>query len=98
MRITQKTIILTLAGMAAVLFATPLTAQRNRGSARKVADFRFNGPVQALDISPDGKLGAAALIGSLNKIEVTVFDPTNGTTVHTFTFDESDISRKGHEP
>src|SRR5271155_1843132 len=98
MRIRNKILAIAVCGLVGVTFSVPLTAQRNRGSVHKVTEYRFNGPVQAIDIAQDGKFGAAALIGSLNKAEVTLFDPTNGSTLHTFTFDESDIARKGHEP
>jgi|GEM_PF-4562894 len=73
------------------------TAQK-RPNVRKLLDIHLNAPIQALDVSPDGSIAAAAHIGSLNKVEALVFDPAKGNTLHTFSFDETDMARRGHEP
>ena len=77
---------------------TALCTAQNRPNIRKSQDIHLNGSIQALDVSPDGSVVVAALIGSLNKVEVIVFSPVNGSMLHTFTYDETDMARRGHEP
>jgi WD40 repeat protein len=88
--------------MTAVLvmlsFLSSVSAAQNRPNVRKIQDIHLNGPVQSLDVKVDGTIAAAALIGSFNKVEVVVFDPAQGSMLHTFSFDESDMVRRGHEP
>src|SRR5579859_1899026 len=80
------------------LFAISAFGQRTKPSIRRAGDINFSAPIQDLAISTDGASAAVALIGSLNKVEVDLVRLPSGEPIHTFTFDESDLDRKGHEP